>query len=288
MTRVLLHRLPPLACVAVPLVLLISDWGPLTAAHPAHIAVLAAVLVLGGVAAARKKPLSLWLTTPLTVVLLVPLVYLRPFAATAVPTLDERVRVVDTATTVVLRPEEPIRAGFVFHPGARVDHRAYLPLLHRVAARGFLVVVVKAPLGMALLSGDAARTVLAEHPAVPVWAVGGHSLGGVVAARDAFADSRIRGLVLWASYPVDDLSGRIGLSTWSISAEHDALSTPREITASAALLPPGTRFEVIPGAVHSFFADYGAQPGDGVPTVPRARAQTDIVEKTVAALAAVT
>ncbi|HEX8865996.1 MAG TPA: alpha/beta hydrolase [Lentzea sp.] len=124
----------------------------------------------------------------------------------------------------------------------------------------------------------------AEHPEVPVWAVGGHSLGGVAAARDVLADDSVRGLVLWASYPVDDLSGRPGLTAWSIHGEHDGFTTPQDVEDSRRLLPADTRFELVPGAVHAFFGDYGDQPGDGVPTVSRAEAQDEIVAHTVAAL----
>jgi len=37
----------------------------------------------------------------------------------------------------------------------------------------------------------------------------------------------------------------------------------------------------VEGAVHAFFGDYGEQPGDGMPTVPRADAQQQIVDASV-------
>jgi dienelactone hydrolase len=101
------------------------------------------------------------------------------------------------------------------------------------------------------------------------------------------ADRSVRGLVLWASYPVDDLSGRGGLTAWSISGERDGFTTPRDVADSRRRLPPDARFEVVPGAVHAYFGDYGDQPGDGVATVSRAEAQDRIVAHTVAALAAI-
>ena len=227
-------------------------------------------------AAAAWRRVPTWLAQALTAVLLAPLLYLQPFASTQ-----------DTDDATVLRPDVPVRGGLVFHPGARVDHRAYLTLLRRVAAQGFLVVVVKEPLNIALLSGDTAP-LRAEHPEVPVWAVGGHSLGGVAAARDVEADPEVRGLVLWASYPVDDLSGRAGLRAWSIRGERDGFTTRQDVEDNKRLLPADTRFELVPGAVHAFFGDYGDQPGDGVPTSSRADAQEKIVELTVAALSDLT
>ncbi|GMA37181.1 hypothetical protein GCM10025876_33850 [Demequina litorisediminis] len=57
------------------------------------------------------------------------------------------------------------------------------------------------------------------------------------------------------------------MPTLSISASEDGLSTPEKIDASRENLPPDTTFTVIEGASHSSFGDYGAQPGDGVPTL---------------------
>lgn len=265
------RRLAIAAGAGVPPTLLALGWGPLTAGHPAHLVLLAATAALT-IAAALWRRTPSWLALTLTAVLLAPLLYLHPFASTQ-----------DGDEDPVLRPDGPVRAGLVFHPGARVDYRAYLPLLRRVAAQGFLVVVVKEPLNIALLSGDTAP-LRAEHPEAPVWAVGGHSLGGVAAARDVAADPSVRGLVLWASYPVDDLSGRQRLSAWSIHGGQDGFTTPQDVADSKGLLPADTRFELVPGAVHAFFGDYGDQPGDGVPTVSRSEAQDEIVEHTAAAL----
>lgn len=259
------------ASAGVPLVLLITEWGALTAGHPVHLVLLGVVAGVG-VAVALWRRVPSWLAVVLAVVLLAPLVYLQPFAATQ-----------DGDGATVLRPDGPPRAGLVFHPGARVDYRAYLPLLRRVAAQGFLVVVVKEPLNIALLSGDTAP-LRAAHPEVAVWAVGGHSLGGVAAGRDVSADPSLRGLVLWASYPIDDLSERGGLRAWSIHGERDGFTTPQDIADSRNLLPADTRFESVAGAVHSYFGDYGDQPGDGTPTTSRAEAQEKIVSSTVAAL----
>ncbi|MFD5827221.1 alpha/beta hydrolase [Lentzea sp. NPDC060358] len=265
-----MRRVPAALCVLVPVVLLVAGWGPLVHGHPAQLVLLGAV-VLAGIALFRAP---VWLAVVLAAVLIAPLVYLQPFAAT-----DPR------GSETVLRPPGEPKAGLVFHPGARVDHRAYLPLLERVAQQGFLVVVVKEPLNIALL-GSGTADLRAEHPEVTTWAVGGHSLGGVAAAKETAGGNGIRGLVLWASYPVDDLSGRDDLTAWSISGEEDGFTTPQNVEESRKLLPPNTRFEQVPGAVHAFFGDYGDQPGDGVPTVPRAEAQEKIVALTVAALTA--
>jgi hypothetical protein len=66
----------------------------------------------------------------------------------------------------------------------------------------------------------------------------------------------------------------------SVSGDQDALSTPADIDASRAQLPPGTVFTVIAGAVHAFFGDYGQQAGDGTPRTTRVDAQRQIIAAT--------
>ncbi len=131
-------------------------------------------------------------------------------------------------------------AGLVFYPGGRVDSRAYAPSARALAARGLLVVIVPMPLNLAVFAPGRAAEVIAAHPEVAVWAVGGHSLGGAMAA--AFAGNHpdaVEGLVLWAAYPAsgNDLSGRDDLAVLSVYATLDGLMTEAERTASASLLP---------------------------------------------------
>ena len=57
---------------------------------------------------------------------------------------------------------------------------------------------------------------------------------------------------------------------------NDGLATPADIEASAPNLPEGSAFVTVEGAVHSFFGDYGPQPGDGQPTISHDEARTQI------------
>ena len=94
------------------------------------------------------------------------------------------------------------KTGFIVYPGGLVDPRAYAPESRAIAARGYLVVIVPMPLNFAIIAPDRAADVIAAYPAVQAWAIGGHSLGGVAAARFIhYHPGAVRGLVLWASYP---------------------------------------------------------------------------------------
>jgi hypothetical protein len=294
-----------LVWLAVPLVLFLLARGTLLAGHPAHVIALAAgglvgvvLLVLSGgqdeAATYRRR----WgivagrvVGTLLTAALLGGLVWLQPFAATpagaAAMAGQPDVRVVDTPSGIVLSPRDarPTRA-LVFQPGARIDPRAYVPVLTQVSRAGYLVVVVKQPFQIAFLATGAPADVMARHPEVTRWAVGGHSVGGVAAADYAAADDgRVHGLVLWASYPMGSLVRRTDLAVASVSGSRDGFTTPADIAASRSRLPASTVFTVVDGAVHSSFGDYGTQAGDGSATLGRAEAQRQVVAATVALLA---
>ncbi|HQF02504.1 MAG TPA: alpha/beta hydrolase [Phycicoccus sp.] len=217
--------------------------------------------------------------------------WLRPFAATADAAAlmggTNAVAVESDWSTVTLTPRDKTQGvGLIFQPGARVDPRAYLPLLTRVAEAGHLVVIVKQPLDIGLMAIGAPSGIVARHPGVAKWVVGGHSLGGVAASQYAVEPRPdIGGLLLWAAYPLDSLAGREDVLVTSVSGTADGLSTPVDIEASRHELPSTATFVAINGGVHAFFGDYGQQPGDGTPTASRAAAQDQIVEATLDLLA---
>lgn len=227
----------------------------------------------------------------LAAVLVGALIWLRPYPAgpdaLAALRSDQDVSVVDGTTTIELRPAvlaDP-SVGLVFSPGALVDARAYAELLRPVAAAGFLVVILKEPLGLAITQIGQPAGPIADHPEIGRWAVGGHSLGG--AATSSFAGDNpdtVSGLLLWAAYPIPDLSAQTSLQVESISGSNDLLATAADIAASRAKLPPDAQFTVIDGGIHAYFADYGVQSGDGTPAVDRDTAAAQIVAATTAFL----
>lgn len=220
------------------------------------------------------------------------LLWLRPFpasdAAVAALADDEAVTVTTTSDLITFSPREPAGTGLIFYPGARVEPRAYAVLMHALAARGTATFIIKLPYDIAFLAQDRATAIIAAHPKIRTWAVGGHSLGGVVACSYAAAHTdRIVGLLLYASYPASDLSTTLGnTAVLSLSGTNDGLATPTKVEQDRPMLPASTRYVAINGGVHAFFGDYGAQPGDGEPTVSRAEAQAVIINTSAEFLAA--
>ena len=145
------------------------------------------------------------------------------------------------------------------------------------AEHGYLAVAVNMPLNMALLGGDRASAVIAAHPNITHWVVGGQALGGVMALGYAVKNPEVKGLLLYGAYPDTDVSHTTSLDITSIYGTQDALATPAKINSSKNLLPDTTRFVAIRGSIQGFFGDYGTQDGDGQPTVSRQQAQSQIV-----------
>ncbi|WP_156163523.1 alpha/beta hydrolase [Demequina subtropica] len=283
-----------LAVVAA-IVLALTAWGAVVHGHPAYAIMLAATVVIGGVTLWRwRRPrraggaatLVLRLIGILASLAWVALIaWLRPFSAIepalAAMTSDATVTVTETATRIVLAPASDAEGvGVLFYPGARVEARAYAAHLRPLAEAGHEVVIVKEPLGIAFLSMGALDSLVDERGGP--WVVAGHSLGGTVAAIEAGVAyptdevSPVAGLLLWASYPADDLTSFDG-AVASVSGSEDGLATPADIDASRADLPASTAFTEIEGAAHAQFGSYGAQPGDGDPTVSDDVARAQIV-----------
>jgi hypothetical protein len=173
--------------------------------------------------------------------------------------------------------------GFIIYPGGRVDYRSYAPTARAIAEQGYLAVIVPMPFNLAVFGSNRATDVIAAHPEIARWAIGGHSLGGAMSAAYIFSNpDAVEGLALWAAYPAgnNSLADRSTVVT-SISATNDGLATPDKIEASRPLLPPDTIWLAIEGGNHAGFGYYGAQGGDGEATIPREEQQKQTVEATV-------
>ncbi len=165
---------------------------------------------------------------------------------------------------VIFYPAQDERpaTGFVFYPGADVDYRAYAPALKLIAAKGYFIAVVPAPLNLAFFDVNAAARVQAAYPEIENWFVGGHSLGGVAALSYAADHPDIRGVALWAAYPSDDALKARDIRVVCIYGTNDGLVAQAMINDARELLPADALFVPIAGGNHAQFGSYGAQTGD--------------------------
>ena len=164
--------------------------------------------------------------------------------------------------------QEPV--GLIFYPGGKVDHRAYVPLARALAEKGVFCVVCPMPFRLAVLDRDAALEARQAFPEVGCWYVGGHSLGGVMAARCLAAHpEKFDGLLLLGAYADKDLSG-CGVPVLSVYGSEDGVMNRSAYSECRGNLPGDAEELVLEGGCHAGFGMYGPQRGDGTPQISAA------------------
>ena len=135
------------------------------------------------------------------------------------------------------------------------------------ADNGVLCVLVQMPFNLAVLDIHAAEGIQAAYPEIETWYIGGHSLGGSMAAShlsnhiDAYD-----GLILLGSYSTADLS-ETDLQVLSIYGSEDKVMNRVKYDENKANLPGDFIEVVIDGGCHAYFGMYGPQDGDGKATI---------------------
>jgi predicted esterase len=197
---------------------------------------------------------------------------------------DQEITVTERRTWLQFIPAKRTpKTGFIFYPGGRVDYRAYAPLMREIAAGGNAVYLVEMPLSLAVFGAERADAVIAANPGISTWYIGGHSLGGAMAAAYVYNNPvAVQGLVLWAAYPAEnnDLS-QSGFPVLSIIANRDGLATLDKLKATAPLLPANTMWVEIDGGNHAQFGSYGSQRGDQEATISAEEQHRQIVDATL-------
>lgn len=177
----------------------------------------------------------------------------------------------------VFHPENPT-AGLIFYPGGKVEYTAYAPLMQLLAREGILCVIPQMPLNLAVLDLHAADHIPAQFPEIHTWYIGGHSLGGSMAASCAAKHDTFSGLVLLASYSTADLTGG-NLQVISIYGTEDGVLNLEKYEQYRENLPEQTTERILTGGNHAQFGDYGLQDGDGTATIsPEQQLQSTVTE----------
>lgn len=181
----------------------------------------------------------------------------------------------DTVTVIqknddymVFTPEKP-KCGLVFYPGGKVEYTAYAPLMKALAEEGIFCVLVKMPFNLAVFDINAADDIFEEYTNIKEWYVGGHSLGGSMAASYASKNTdKLEGLILLAAYSTENLTDS-GLDVIQITAREDEIlwDDMEEVKKYQPNLPDDFKQLCIEGGCHAYFGSYGEQKGDGKPTI---------------------
>lgn len=157
-----------------------------------------------------------------------------------------------------------VKGGFIFYPGGKVEHTAYEPLMMTCARRGVLCVLVEMPFRLAVFDMNAADGIQALYPQVENWYIGGHSLGGSMAASYiANHTEEYNGLILCASYSTADLSST-DLEILSLYGDKDGVLNMDKLKKYASNIKTDDSLTcIISNGNHAFFGMYGPQAGDG-------------------------
>lgn len=168
--------------------------------------------------------------------------------------------------TMIFAPEEA-DTGFIFYPGGKVEYTAYIPLMQECAEQGIFCALVEMPFNLAVLNMNAADGIPEQYPQIAEWYIGGHSLGGSMAAAylEKNADE-YEGLVLLGSYATADLSDT-DLQVLSIYGSEDKVLNYENYEKYKTNLPEDYQEVIIEGGCHAYFGMYGAQDGDGTPAI---------------------
>ncbi|MBR6503739.1 MAG: alpha/beta hydrolase [Firmicutes bacterium] len=161
------------------------------------------------------------------------------------------------------------QAGIIFYPGGKVQCEAYAPLMEKVAAEGVFCVLVHMPGNLAVLDRDAAADVMKAYPEIGEWYIGGHSLGGVMAAEYASKHPEdFEGIFFLAAYTTKDLSDT-DLKGLRVYGSEDRVLNYDSLEKNEENLPENhLEAFVIEGGNHAQFGDYGPQKGDGKAAIP--------------------
>jgi dienelactone hydrolase len=164
---------------------------------------------------------------------------------------------------IVLEPIDP-DAGFIFYPGGKVEYTAYIPLMSALAEKGVLCILTPMPFNLAVLDMNAAKGMTDKYPEVDNWYIGGHSLGGSMAASFVADNSDdFDGLILLGSYSTAEVT----LPVLSVYGSEDQVLNREKYDKYKSNINASLTETVIDGGCHAYFGMYGAQDGDGTPSV---------------------
>jgi len=166
--------------------------------------------------------------------------------------------------------------ALIFYPGGKVEETAYAPLLHHLAGKGMDVCLVRMPFRLAVFGENKAAQVIKQHDYAH-WYIGGHSLGGAIAADYAAEHGeQLSGVYMLAAYatkPLDENSQAI-----IIYGSKDGVLNQGKLEKANRYLPDHSAVYVIEGGNHAQFGNYGRQDGDGNALISAEEQQRRTVE----------
>lgn len=177
------------------------------------------------------------------------------------------VTTIDGNTVKTVYAPQESDSMLIFYPGGKVEHTAYEPLMEACAAKGITCVLVEMPFNLAVFDINAADSIKEMFPYIEKCYIGGHSLGGSMAAA-YLADNTddFDGLILLGSYSTENFSDS-EIKVLSVYGSEDKVLNKEKYEENKSNLPSDFEEQIIDGGCHAYFGMYGKQDGDGTPAI---------------------
>lgn len=164
---------------------------------------------------------------------------------------------------IIFEPDN-IKAGMIFYPGGKVECSSYIPLMEELSSHDILCILVEMPFNLAVFDMNAADKIIKDFPDINEWYIGGHSLGGAMAASHLYSNlDDYKGLILLGSYSTADFTDT-DISVLSVYGSQDKVMNKEKYNTYKSNLPSDYSEVIIEGGNHAYFGMYGKQKGDGV------------------------
>ncbi|WP_125764076.1 alpha/beta family hydrolase [Companilactobacillus hulinensis] len=192
---------------------------------------------------------------------------------------DSAIKSAATTTTIsntVKFQGDDTKPAVIFYPGALVEPKSYSIWANEVSRAGYTVYIIRFPLDLAVTEVNAANKVQNGGPYI----IGGHSLGGTMAARYAKKNTKeLKGVFLLGSYPEKkgNLSN-VNVPVLSITGSEDGVLNQKAYKKAKKYLPKNTEYVTINGGNHAGFGSYGKQKGDNPAKISNADQQRVIAD----------
>lgn len=154
----------------------------------------------------------------------------------------------------------------IFYPGAKVETKAYAPLLYKIAEAGYDCYLVNMPFRLAFFGMDNANYPLNSYKYESYYMMG-HSLGGVISANylSKSTNDKFKGIIFLASYPATKLDDKY--SSLLIYGSNDGVLNLKQYNDHKSNWPTNSKEVIINGGNHTGFASYDLQKGDNKATI---------------------
>ena len=155
--------------------------------------------------------------------------------------------------------------AIIFYPGAKIETKAYAPLLNKLASNNIDAFIVDFPFHMAFFDINAADKIINNYNYKNIYIMG-HSLGGSMAANYLINHlDRLKGIILLASYTTYKIPDYHKLL--SIYGTNDGCLNMKNYQKYHDNFPSNFQELIIEGGNHTNFGLYDMQSGDNPSTI---------------------